>query len=59
MLSTLQVYSVQGTQFTTIESINAIKRAKDEALKNKAKTLIYCNGNLWGAVDRRCVFIAA
>jgi len=57
--NTNQIYSVQGIGFSTTESLRAIARAKEEALKSKEAKLILLNGMPVYKVDRKGVLASA
>lgn len=57
--NTNQIYSVQGIGFSTTESLRAIARAKEEALKSKQAKIILLNGNPVYMVDRKGVLASA
>ena len=40
-----EIYTVEGSQFTTVESLRAIARAKEEAQKSKSIKRVFLNGN--------------
>lgn len=51
--NTNMIYSVQGIGFQTTESLRAISRAKEEALKSKEAKLVYLNGVPAYKIDRK------
>lgn len=54
-----EIYSVQGIGFSTTESLRAISRAKEEALRSKEAKLVYLNGNPVWKIDRKGVLASA
>jgi hypothetical protein len=54
-----EIYTVQNSQFSTTESLRAISRAKEEALRSKEAKLVYLNGMPVYKVDRKGTLIAA
>lgn len=48
-----EIYSVEKSQFTTVESLRAIQRAKEIALATKSKIKVFLNGNPLYLVDRK------
>ena len=54
-----EIYTVEGSQFSTVESLRAISRAKEEAQKSKAPKRVYLNGNPVYLVDRKGNLAAA
>lgn len=57
--NTHMIYSVQGIGFSTTESLRAITRAKEEALKSREPKLVLLNGNPVYKVDRKGNLAAA
>lgn len=57
--NTNEVYSVQGTQFSTTESLRAINRAKEQAVKVKQATQVLLNGLPVYLIDRKGNLVAA
>ncbi|MDB5288579.1 MAG: hypothetical protein JWR05_3528 [Mucilaginibacter sp.] len=51
--TTKEIYTVEGTQFQTVESLRAIQRAKEEAMKAKATKLVYLNSNPVLSIDKK------
>lgn len=56
--NTNEIYSVQGTQFSTTESLRAITRAKEQALKDKQAKQVLLNGNAIYLIDRKGNLVA-
>ncbi|ASU34358.1 hypothetical protein [Mucilaginibacter xinganensis] len=54
-----EIYSVENSQFTTVESLRAIQRAKEIALSTKTKVKVFLNGNPLYLVDRKGNLAAA
>lgn len=54
-----QVYTIEGTQFSTVESLRAISRAKEEAQKSKSAKRVYLNGNPLYLIDRKGNLVSA
>jgi hypothetical protein len=54
-----QIYSVQGTDFSTIESIRAIVRAKEIAHKTKQLATVLLNNQPQFLIDGKGKMIAA
>lgn len=54
-----EIYTVQNSQFSTTESLRAISRAKEEALRSKEAKFIYLNGMPVYKIDRKGVLASA
>jgi len=54
-----EVYTVEGSDFSTIEILRALTRAKELAAKDKVKKSVYLNGNPFRIVDRKGNLVAA